>query len=91
MIVTHGQHGCVTCERDGALHTIPAVARRVIDTVGAGDAFLSVTAPLVAAGGALDHVGFIGNVVGALKVEIVGHRQAVDKVGLVKSLTGLLK
>jgi rfaE bifunctional protein nucleotidyltransferase chain/domain len=91
MIVTHGQHGCVTCERDGALHTIPAVARKVIDTVGAGDAFLSVTAPLVAAGGALDHVGFIGNVVGALKVEIVGHRQAVDKVGLVKSLTGLLK
>ena len=91
MIVTHGKHGCVTCERDGALHTIPAVARKVIDTVGAGDAFLSVTAPLVAAGGALDRVGFIGNVVGALKVEIVGHRQSVDKVRLVKSLTGLLK
>jgi rfaE bifunctional protein nucleotidyltransferase chain/domain len=91
IIVTHGQHGCVTCERDGAVHTIPAVAKKVVDTVGAGDAFLSVTAPLVAAGGALDHVGFIGNVVGALKVEIVGHRKSVDKVGLVKSLTGLLK
>jgi rfaE bifunctional protein nucleotidyltransferase chain/domain len=91
IIVTHGKHGCVTCERDVALHTIPAVARKVVDTVGAGDAFLSVTAPLVAAGGALDRVGFIGNVVGALKVEIVGHRQSVDKVSLVKSLTGLLK
>jgi rfaE bifunctional protein nucleotidyltransferase chain/domain len=91
MIVTHGQHGCVTCERDGPLHTIPAVARNVIDTVGAGDAFLSVTAPLVAAGGTLDRVGFIGNVVGALKVEIVGHRRSVDKAAVVKSLTGLLR
>ena len=91
MIVTHGQHGCISCERDGALHTIPAVAKSVVDTLGAGDAFLSVTAPLVAAGGALDRVGFIGNVVGALKVEIVGHRRSVDKPAVVRSLTGLLK
>jgi rfaE bifunctional protein nucleotidyltransferase chain/domain len=91
MIVTHGQHGCITCERGGTLHTIPAVARKVIDTVGAGDAFLSVTAPLVAAGGSLDRVGFIGNVAGALKVEIVGHRRSVDKAAVVKGLTGLLK
>jgi len=91
MIVTQGQHGCITCERGGALHTIPAVARKVIDTVGAGDAFLSVTAPLVAAGGPLDRVGFVGNVVGALKVEIVGHRRSVDKAAVVKSLTGLLR
>ena len=73
------------------MHTIPAVARKVIDTVGAGDAFLSVTAPLVAAGGPLDRVGFVGNVVGALKVEIVGHRRSVDKAAVVKSLTGLLR
>jgi sugar/nucleoside kinase (ribokinase family) len=59
--------------------------------VGAGDAFLSVTAPLVAAGGSLDRVGFIGNIVGALKVEIVGHRRSVDKAAVVKSLTGLLR
>ena len=49
------------------MHSIPAVARKVVDTVGAGDAFLAVTAPLVAAGGERDRVGFIGNVVGAFK------------------------
>src|SRR5262245_23483910 len=91
IIVTHGKHGCVTCERNGTLHAIPAVARKVVDTVGAGDAFLAVTAPLVAAGGAMDLVGFIGNVVGALKVAIVGNRHPVDKASVVKSLTGLLK
>jgi rfaE bifunctional protein nucleotidyltransferase chain/domain len=91
IIVTHGKHGCVTLEQGGVVHTIPAFARKVVDTVGAGDAFLSITAPLVAAGGAIDQVGFIGNVVGALKVEIVGHRQSVEKPAVIKGITALLK
>jgi sugar/nucleoside kinase (ribokinase family) len=92
LIVTQGRHGCITFERDQlAVHTIPAVAHKIVDTVGAGDAFLAVTSPLVAAGTPMNLVGFIGNVVGALKVEIVGHRQSVDKVGLIKGITGLLK
>jgi rfaE bifunctional protein nucleotidyltransferase chain/domain len=91
IIITQGKHGCITYERGGVVHTIPAFAKNVVDTVGAGDAFLSITAPLVAAGGAMHHVGFIGNVVGALKVEIVGHRRAIDKPSLVKGITGLLK
>ncbi len=91
IIVTRGKHGCVTYERGGIAHTIPAFAKNVVDTVGAGDAFLVVTSPLVAAGAPMNCVGFIGNVVGALKVEIVGHRRSVDKVSLIKGLTGLLK
>jgi rfaE bifunctional protein nucleotidyltransferase chain/domain len=91
MIITQGKHGCVTFESDGLVHTIPAFAKNVIDTVGAGDAFLAVTAPLVAAGAPMSQVGFIGNVVGALKVEIVGHRRAIDKASLIKGITGLLK
>ena len=91
IIVTQGKHGCVTFESGGIVHTIPAFARNVIDTVGAGDAFLAVTAPLVAAGAPMDRVGFIGNVVGALKVEIVGHRRSIEKVSLIKGINGLLK
>ena len=91
LVITHGRNGCVTYERGRASHTIPAFARRVIDTIGAGDAFFVVTAPLAAAGGSMHQVGFIGNVVGALKVEIVGHRKSVDKGALIKSITGLLK
>jgi sugar/nucleoside kinase (ribokinase family) len=92
LIVTQGRHGCITFERDQlAVHTIPAVARKIVDTVGAGDAFLAITSPLVAAGTPMNLVGLVGNVVGALKVEIVGHRHAVDKVALIKDLTGLLK
>jgi sugar/nucleoside kinase (ribokinase family) len=81
----------VTYDRGGVVHTIPAFAKNVIDTVGAGDAFLSVTSPLVAAGGPMHQIGFIGNVVGALKVEIVGHRRFIEKPDLIKAITGLLK
>jgi rfaE bifunctional protein nucleotidyltransferase chain/domain len=91
VIITQGKHGCVTYDRGGVVHTIPAFAKNVVDTVGAGDAFLSVTSPLVAAGGPMHQIGFIGNVVGALKVEIVGHRRFIEKPDLVKAITALLK
>jgi sugar/nucleoside kinase (ribokinase family) len=89
-IVTRGKHGCVTWDGD-TTHSLPALAKCVTDTVGAGDAFFAITAPLVRAGGPMHHIGFIGNVVGAIKVGIVGNRAAVDKAALIKSITGLLK
>ncbi len=70
---------------------IPAFTQQVVDTVGAGDAFLSVTSPVVAAGADMEVAGFIGNAVGALKVGIVGHRQSVEKVPVQKYITTLLK
>lgn len=90
-IITSGKHGCITHEKGEVVHTIPALTKSVVDTVGAGDAFLSVTAPLVATGAPLNKIGFIGNIVGALKVAIIGHQQSVEKASVLKSLTALLK
>jgi len=90
-IITRGVEGCLTYEREGPTRKIPAFTKTVVDTMGAGDAFLSVTAPLVSAGTPLDIVGFIGNAVGALKVGIVGHRASVEKAALVKYINALLK
>ena len=72
-------------------NNIPAFTSQVVDTVGAGDALLSVTSPIVAAGNDIDIAGFIGNTVGALKVGIVGHRKSVEKIPVQKYLTTLLK
>ncbi len=91
IIVTHGQNGCVTFEPDAGIAQIPAFTRQVLDTVGAGDAFLSVTSPVIAAGADMAVAGFIGNAVGAIKVGIIGHRRSVEKVPLKKFVTGLLK
>lgn len=90
-IVTHGKHGCATHKKGDIVYTIPALTKTVVDTVGAGDAFLAITSPLVAAGASLNRVGFIGNIVGALKVGIVGHQKSVEKSAVLKSLTALLK
>lgn len=91
IIVTQGQHGCVAYSNDEPICQVPAFADKVVDTVGAGDAFLAITAPLIASGGAMRHVAFVGNVAGALKVNIIGHRQAIDKPSLIKAVTALLK
>lgn len=90
-IVTHGSNGSYTYSPGEAVIRIPAFTKTVIDTVGAGDAFFAITAPLVAAGGRMEDVGFVGNAAGAIKVGIVGHRQSVEKVPLMKFVATLLK
>lgn len=91
IIVTNGRHGCFAWNKDQGVHHIPAFTKTVVDTVGAGDAFLAVTSPLVALGGRIDEVAFVGNVAGALKVGIIGHRRSVEKVAMLKYIQTLLK
>lgn len=90
-IITTGKQGCICYDREKGVRRIPAFTNTVVDTVGAGDAFLAVTSPMVAAGGDLEHIGFIGNAAGAIKVGIVGHRQSVEKLPLIRYITTLLK
>lgn len=91
IIVTQGKHGCIGHDRATGLHRVPALTSTIVDTVGAGDAFFAITAPMVAAGVPMPLVGFLGNAAGAMKVGIVGHRSSVEKALLVKFVTALLK
>jgi len=91
IVVTHGKNGCVGYEAGKGAVRVPAFTKTVVDTVGAGDAFFAVTAPLAAAGGRMDQLTFVGNAAGAIKVGILGHRRSVEKVPLLKFLTTLLK
>lgn len=88
--LTLGRGGCAIFNKGGTVRTVPALTGSVVDLVGAGDAFLAFAAPFAAAGADMADVGFVGNIAGALKVGIVGHRNSIDKVTLVKSLRGLL-
>lgn len=91
IVVTQGKYGCSIHERGREITEVPALTSTIVDTVGAGDAFFSVTAPLVAADMDMELVGFLGNAAGAMKVGIVGHRSSVEKVPLIKFITALLK
>jgi sugar/nucleoside kinase (ribokinase family) len=89
--VTLGSYGCITFEEGAGGCEIPAIAGSPVDTVGAGDAFFAITAPIVASGAAMKDVGFVGNIAGGLKIGIVGHRRSIEKASLVKTATALLK
>ena len=52
---------------------------------------VAASAPIAAVGGSMQQIGFVGNVAGALKVGIVGHRRSIDRSAIVKSILGLLK
>jgi rfaE bifunctional protein nucleotidyltransferase chain/domain len=91
IVVTLGKNGCLAFERNNGLHRVPALTSTIVDTVGAGDAFFALSAPMVAVGLPMELVGFFGNAAGAMKVGIVGHRSSVEKVPMIKFLTALLK
>jgi rfaE bifunctional protein nucleotidyltransferase chain/domain len=91
VVITQGSEGCIVYRPDVGACVVPAFTKTVVDTIGAGDAFLAVTSPLVAAGGHPELVGLVGNAVGAVKVGIVGHRSSVEKTPLLKYIGTLLK
>ena len=91
IVVTTSKNGCVTYSHEEGLSASPALTSSIIDTVGAGDAFYSLSALFVKAGATMEEIGFVGNVAGAIKVGIVGHRQSVEKTVFKKFVTALLQ
>jgi sugar/nucleoside kinase (ribokinase family) len=69
---------------------VPALSRAVVDRMGAGDAYLSLTAPGVAAGLSLDLVALLGGIAGALAVQVVGNRAPVEPADVRRLVTALL-
>ena len=89
--ITKGAQGSLTYAGGNSFFDIPVFSTEVIDRVGAGDAYFSITSPCVAAGNPMDVVGFIGNAVGALAVRIVGNKYPVEPIPLFKFITAMLK
>lgn len=82
--VTLGANGAIGF--DGEFHRERALADKIVDTIGAGDAFLCVSAPYAAAGFHMKDLVRIGNLAGAIKVGILGHRNHVTKDELERNL-----
>jgi rfaE bifunctional protein nucleotidyltransferase chain/domain len=89
--VTRGKHGALCYSAREGFSAVPALAAQVIDRMGAGDAFLGLTALCVAQRAPIEIAGFIGNAVGAQAVATVGHRSAIERAPLIKYIEALLK
>ena len=91
MFVTRGSRGSVCWRGEQELAKIPAVAGKVVDRVGAGDAFLAVTALCASRGVPAEVMGLLGNIAGAMTVAVVGNKKPVRKLDLIRSVESLLK
>jgi rfaE bifunctional protein kinase chain/domain/rfaE bifunctional protein nucleotidyltransferase chain/domain len=91
IVTTRGKNGCLCYSEANGFVQVPALANQVVDRMGAGDAYLSLTALCVAQDAPMEIVGFIGNAVGAHAVATVGHRQSVQRASLLKHIETLMK
>ncbi len=91
MIVTLGKNGSIGVNSDNKVKRTPILSSKVVDTVGAGDAFFAYTAPCFAKDLPLDLVSFIGNAVGAIAVQIPGNKRSVEKHELLEFIHTILK
>jgi len=94
-MITHGRFGSNWFDRANhkqkkTFGNAPALVRGGIDTMGAGDAVMAVTAPLIAAGLDMASAALVGNIVGAIKVSILGHRRHVGRQEIIQTVEALL-
>ena len=78
LIVTVGGEGSICVNRQGGINQTPAFATKVVDAIGAGDAFFSLSSLCFALGMPMDLVSFFGNAIGALSVQIMGNKRPVE-------------
>lgn len=87
--LTRGSKGAVSIE-NGNQNNCPAFVLDVTDTIGAGDAFFALAGLAVAAGGTVEQGTFLGNIAGALAANIVGNKEHLEKVNILKYASTLL-
>jgi len=90
-LVTRGKRGALFYRAGEGWSRGPAFAKSVTDRVGTGDAVLSWTAPMAAAGLPGSMITFVANVIGAQAAQIVGNRSAVGRVATYKFIESMLK
>ncbi|MBM3245884.1 MAG: adenylyltransferase/cytidyltransferase family protein [Candidatus Omnitrophica bacterium] len=91
IIITRGHKGSLVYSKKEGFKEVSIFSKEIVDRIGAGDAYFSITAPCVFKDNPMEVIGFIGNAVGAMKVLIVGNRLPVEPVPLFKYIATLLK
>jgi rfaE bifunctional protein nucleotidyltransferase chain/domain len=89
--VTEGSRGCMCHGGSADLIRAPALATRIVDRHGAGEAFLAVTSLCAALQLSLEELAFLGNVAGAEAVAVVGNSVFLEDVPFQRHVASLLK
>jgi rfaE bifunctional protein nucleotidyltransferase chain/domain len=76
--ITLGRNGSTVADKTSCSH-VPSFSKRIVDTVGAGDAHFSVASLAYVSGLSSEFVGFVGNVAGALATTYIGNKTPITK------------
>ena len=89
--ITRGRNGSFSYTKSKTLVTPALISEKVLDTIGAGDVFLVISSLLHSIKADQTVTNLIGNIAGALKVDILGHSKSIDRANFYAVLNHLLK
>lgn len=90
-IVTLGGEGLLVFDRQGNHEKVPAIASKIVDKVGAGDAVFIISSLLAKVNAPLKVIGFLANLVAAHEVSQLGHQKSLERSDLLKHAKSILK
>ena len=90
--ITQGPKGALflDVEHNAKTH-VPALSTKVVDRIGAGDAFLALTSLCVGSNIPSPIAAFVGSVAAALDVQTVCNQHSINSVALYKYIKTLMK
>jgi cytidyltransferase-like protein len=91
VMLTQGKYGSLSYTAEEGFKRVPAFATQVVDRVGAGDAVHCVTSLCSALGMPAEPLAFLGNMVGAQAVAILGNKRSIERIPLYRHVECILK
>ncbi len=91
VLVTRGKNGSLLYDLQQGFFQSPAFATKIVDRIGAGDAVYALTSLCAARGVPPEVLNFLGNLMGAQAVAIVGNRETVDRKRLANAVDSILE
>ena len=92
LAITRGTAGVMLIDRrNDRIHQVPALSTKVVDRIGAGDAFLSLASLLFRNSENASLAAFGGSVAAALNVQVVCNSDTTHATAMLKYITTLLK
>ncbi len=88
--ITLGHNGSITLPPGKPFVEIPCLSNKVVDRVGAGDAYFAITSLLARRGVEPEVLGLVGNAVGAQAVTVICNRSSTTPVPLYKFIKAIL-
>lgn len=88
--ITLGKDGSIVFDKNKQFK-MPVFSNKVVDTMGAGDAYFVITSLFASCGFEIDEIALIGNTIGSLKTNIRGHSKKIDFENFLSYLSTILK